>query len=234
MTKKSLKGTWPQALLTFFIPILSILVLRWLVLEPFVIPSESMVPNLLKNDHVFVFKSSLGIRLPFTRYWLMKWSHQPQRGDVLVFKYPPNPNVYFIKRLIGLPGDEVEVIQGRVTVNGADWDLEVEGPRDDHESPYAYFRENSGAMKHRIRFVSAPDDFEREGRTFKVPEGQYFFMGDNRDESSDSRVWGFVPEENLIGHAWLIWLSCDRTLASASYLCDFSTLRTQRLFQKIQ
>ncbi len=231
MSLRGLQGTWRQALVSFLVPIFLILSVRWALFEPFVIPSASMVPNLLVHDHILVLKSSMGLRLPFSDHWLFHWA-QPKRGDVIVFKYPENPNVYYIKRLIGLPGDKVEVEKGRIIVNGIPWENSSATPQNDDEAGFNYFTENSGGEAHRIRFYEneAPSGNKT---TYEVPSEHFFFMGDNRDQSSDGRVWGFVPEHYLVGHAWMIWLSCENTLASASYICDFSTLRKDRMFHKV-
>ena len=111
------QGTWPQALLTFFIPLALVFLFRWFLFEPFVIPSESMVPNLLIHDHIMVKKFSYGFKPPMGDGWLWKFK-QPARGDVVVFRFPENRDVFFIKRLIGLPGDEVLVQNGQISVNG--------------------------------------------------------------------------------------------------------------------
>jgi signal peptidase I len=226
-----MKGTWPQALLTFLVPLLLVLSVRWALVEPFVIPSSSMVPNLLIHDHIFVLKSSIGLRIPFSDIWLVQWQ-PPQRGDILVFKYPENPNVYFIKRLIGLPGDKVEVAGGKISVNGTPWSLAPSDPDMNEDKDFSYFMENSGVETHRVRFLGDID--VSSSKTYEVPEDHFFFMGDNRDQSSDGRVWGFVPRKYLIGRAWMIWLSCEQTMASASYLCDLSTLRPERFFKNAQ
>lgn len=148
----------------------------------------------------------------------------------MVFKYPENPKVFYIKRLIGLPGDEVQVVDGQVSVNGQKWELTPMEARPGEDSNFLYFNEASENESHRVRFIGPAD--EEDIQSFNVPEDQFFFMGDNRDQSSDGRVWGFVPRKYLMGHAWVIWLSCEKTLASASYLCDFSTLRPERFFKK--
>ena len=221
------KGTWAQALGTFFLPILLVMGLRWALLEPFVIPSGSMIPNLLIHDHIFVKKFSLGLHIPFSDRWLVSW-RTPQRGEVMVFKYPENPDVYYIKRLIGLPGDRVTVINGKISVNDVEWpEQAVSFPQG--ELGFDYFEEKTAdGHPHVIRFMS-----EREAtaapQVFVVPQGEFFFMGDNRDQSSDSRFWGFVKKDLLVGPAWMIWLSCDNTLPSLSYVCDPSQIRWSRL-----
>lgn len=231
MTRKSLKGTWSQALWAFIWPILLILGIRWALVEPYVIPSGSMIPNLLVYDHIFVQKSSFGLRLPFSDRWLLRWG-EPRPGDVIVFRYPESPSIFYIKRLIAGPGDHVRIENGRVSVNGAAWPVAGETPPSflpsEENEGFEYFQETGPHEHHQVRFaesVSAQDVIQE----WTVPEESYFFMGDNRDQSSDSRAWGFVPESHLIGKAWIIWLSCDRMLESARFLCDPSTLRWNRL-----
>lgn len=233
-----LKGTWPQALGTFFLPILLVMGVRWAFVEPFVIPSGSMIPNLLIHDHILVKKFSLGLRVPWSDRWLVRW-REPQRGEVMVFKYPQNTDVFYIKRLIGMPGDRVEVRAGRIQVNGESWSLNPE-KISQPELGFDYFRESipapapSKPSSHIVRFISAAESEtdsykENEIQVFIVPQDQYFFMGDNRDQSSDSRFWGFVKKDYLIGPAWMIWLSCDSTLPSMSYVCDPSQMRWSRI-----
>jgi signal peptidase I len=222
----SKKGTWPQALLTFILPILIVMGLRWIVIEPFVIPSGSMIPNLLVHDHIIVKKYSLGIRVPFTEKWLMTW-RPPRRGEITVFHYPTNPDVYYVKRLIGLPGDSVRVDAGKISVNGQEWTLQPED-YPGSEYGYDYYRETVvGGGSHMVRFLT--DGRESDVKIFVVPEGEYFFMGDNRDQSSDSRAWGFVKKDLLVGPATMIWLSCENTLASLSYICDPAQIRWSRI-----
>ena len=231
MKRRGLQSTWSQALFSFLLPIFLILGVRWALFEPFVIPSSSMVPNLLVHDHILVLKSSIGLRLPFSEHWLFRWS-LPQRGEVIVFKYPEKPNVYYIKRLIGLPGDRIAVENGRIAVNNQEWITSQATTQADDEAGFSYFMENSGGETHRIRFYQNTS-LQGEKIVYEVPPGHFFFMGDNRDQSSDGRVWGFVPESYLVGRAWMIWLSCENTLASAAYICDFSTLRPSRMFHKV-
>lgn len=227
--KGNLKGTWNQAILTFLLPILLVLSVRWALLEPFVIPSGSMIPNLLIHDHILVQKFAFGLRIPTTDTWLAQWS-TPKRGDIVVFKYPQNPDVYYIKRLIGIPGDRVEVKGGRITVNDQPFALTAT-ENEKFEKGYFYFTENNGQVSYPVRFIS---DAEGNTQVVVVPKDQYFFMGDNRDESSDSRAWGFVKNDYLVGKAWLIWLSCDNTLPTMTFVCDPAQIRFDRLFQKLQ
>lgn len=232
-TGKNLKGTWNQAILTFLFPILLVLGVRWALFEPFVIPSGSMIPNLLIHDHILVEKFAFGVHWPFSDKWIFQW-HKPERGEIVVFKYPENPEVYYIKRLIGLPGDEVVVEDGHITVNGKKWDLKRLQSYPNPETGFAYYDESIEGNPHVVRFMT-PEVVEGVGpKTYKVPEGEFFFMGDNRDQSSDSRYWGFVKDDYLVGKAWVIWLSCENTLPSMSFVCDPAQLRWDRFFKKLK
>jgi len=229
--QRNLKGTWNQALFTFLFPILLVLTLRWALFEPFVIPSGSMIPNLLVHDHILVEKYAFGLHLPLSDHWLLRW-HNPQRGDVVVFKYPKNPDVYYIKRLVGVPGDELKIEDGHLTVNGQTLKLTAV-ERASLEEGFDYFNEtNLDGHEHLIRFLRRTRDAQ-DILTFKVPPEQYFFMGDNRDQSSDSRYWGFVKSDYIVGKAWAVWLSCDNTLPSMSFVCDPAQIRWNRLFQVV-
>ncbi len=218
----SKKGTWKQALFTFLSPLVLILVLRWAIVEPFVIPSESMVPNLLVHDHIVVKKFSFGLNIPFTDIPLIRWG-QPSPGDIIVFKYPANPSIYYVKRLVGVPGDTIEVSNGRITRNGEVLNYQ---PLPDVEYGYSESFKDNDTHAVIIHSEAVPSDVSR----FVVPEKHFFMMGDNRDNSSDSRLWGFVPEKNLVGKAWMIWLSCEETLADARFICDPLKMRWNRIF----
>lgn len=215
-------------------PIVLLLSLRWALIEPYVIPSGSMIPNLLIHDHVMVGKSSFGLRVPFSDQWLLRWS-SPRRGDVIVFRFPENPTVFYVKRLIGLPGDRLRIQDGHIWVNDVEWTMVPLNRDSSQDVDFDYFTESSeGVPAHTVRFLAGrnPDSPPLESaREWTLSEGHYFFMGDNRDQSSDSRVWGVVPEKNLIGRAWLIWLSCDEMLESAKFVCDPATIRWSRLFR---
>lgn len=224
--KRNLKGTWNQAILTFLFPVLLVLVVRWAIFEPFVIPSGSMIPNLLVHDHIVVKKFSYGWHVPFSHKWLVRWG-EPQRGDIVVFRYPENPEIYYIKRLIGLPGDKVETANGRIAINGIKFSLSL---ADSEESGFKYFFESNGQKKYLVRFLSEESE---SVETFNVPENQYFFMGDNRDQSSDSRIWGFVKSDLIVGKASWIWLSCDDTLPTMKFVCDPAQIRFKRIFKNL-
>jgi signal peptidase I len=226
--KKDLRGTWPQALLSFFGPVLLVLCVRWLLFEPFVIPSGSMIPSLLIHDHIFVNKLAFGVHVPFKNQFLVQWGH-PKHGDVVVFRFPDNPEVFYVKRVIAVGGEEISIQKGQITINGAAYPQEKVTLAEE-DPDFQYEKETSDhayTIRHRNKDLS-------EFAKTQVPAGHFFVMGDNRDQSNDSRFWGFVPEENLIGTAERIWLSCDRTLASAQFLCDPQAIRWQRFLKKVE
>lgn len=218
--KKDLRATWRQALLGFFTPILILFTVRWLLIEPYVIPSGSMIPTLLIHDHIFVNKLAYGIHVPFSQKWIVNWKI-PNRFDIIVFRYPQNPEIFYVKRVLGLPGDRISVRQGEVLING-----EAISQKKTDETGFEYYDEQG----HTVRYLNHADS---EYNEFVVPEGHLFAMGDNRDQSSDSRFWGAVPLDHLIGRASFIWLSCRDTLATARYLCDPQTIRWNRIFQPV-
>lgn len=226
--RKDLRGTWPQAFLTFFAPILLVVGVRWLLVEPFVIPSGSMLPSLLIHDHIFVNKLAFGVQVPFGNSFLTQWG-KPKPGQIVVFRFPPNPDVFYVKRVIAVGGDEVSIKDGVVSVNGVEYPQQPL-PSTGFEEGFDYYQETSQSQ-YTVRYLNKEDSFFG---VRKVPENQIFVMGDNRDQSNDSRFWGFVPESHLVGTAQIIWLSCQETLASAQFLCDPSTIRWERLLKKAQ
>ncbi len=226
--QKSKKGTWTQAIVSLVSPIIFILGVRWIVVEPFQIPSGSMIPSLLIHDHILVQKFAYGLHSLWGQDHLWFWN-SPQRGDIVVFRYPKNPDVYYIKRLMGLPGDQIVIKDRQISINGKPL---LKKPLNIEDEPYfEYFQEATDQESHTVRYLKA-DLSDEPQQTFDVPKDSYFFMGDNRDESSDSRVWGFVEQKLLIGKAWVIWLSCTNTLESSPQLCNPSTIRWNRLFIK--
>ena len=201
-----------------FLPILLIvLFLRSFLAEPFRIPSGSMLPTLLIGDYILVNKYEYGIKLPITKTQVIEIS-KPQRGDVVVFRYPANEKINFIKRVIGIPGDKIKYIGKKVYVNDVEY---IKNKQVTHQyiddfgrEELDIFIENQDNKKYHIlndNMSPANDD------EFEVPEKHYFVMGDNRDHSSDSRYWGFVPEENLVGEAFLIWMSFNSKNFSLKY-----------------
>ena len=214
---------WLEYTASFFPVILLVFVLRSFLFEPFRIPSGSMIPTLEIGDLILVNKYEYGIRLPVVNKKVVELG-QPKRGDVMVFRYPLNPSQDYIKRVVGLPGDRVEYLNKRLTINGQPVPLKKLEPYYDSDRMqyYAHFSESLGAVEHRI-IVSEqvppglgggfPNthpgacQYSGSGVVCQVPPGHYFMMGDNRDNSEDSRFWGFVPDENIVGRAFFIWMN---------------------------
>ena len=189
-----------------------VLVIRSFIVEPFTIPSESMMPTLQVNDFILVNKFAYGLRLPVTNTKIIE-TGKPKRGDVMVFKYPENRNQNFIKRVVGLPGDVVKIRDNRVFING-ELVSQTLGREDDNGRYWqAEYIEKLGEVDHMMWHMGqiAPftgrkqPNIDIEGE-WNIPEKAYFVMGDNRDNSKDSRVWGIVPEELVVGEAFLIWM----------------------------
>ncbi len=214
---------WVEYGASFFPVILIVFVLRSFLVEPFKIPSGSMIPTLLVGDFILVNKWTYGIRLPVINKKIIQ-VNDPQRGDVMVFRYPADPSLDYIKRVVGLPGDKVEYLNKRLTINGEPVRIEADGQYLHTDRLYYSPRyvEKLGDTEHRLlieddapAYLPQVMDFPfRDHCTYTsagvrclVPEGHYFVMGDNRDASSDSRVWGFVPDENIVGRAFFIWFN---------------------------
>ena len=190
-----------------------VLVLRSFVVEPFQIPSSSMVPTLKVGDFILVNKWTYGIRLPVLRTKIIELN-SPQRGDVMVF-FPPHEERYFIKRVIGLPGDEIHVLGGVLYINGNKMSQKILDGEEPAPRSVVMTEDLEGlehAMQRRILPTRLSQNF-----TAVVPEGHYFMMGDNRDNSSDSRVWGPVPEERIVGRAFARWMFWDEFLSLPSF-----------------
>lgn len=214
---------WVEWGASFFPVILIVFVLRSFLFEPFKIPSGSMIPTLLVGDFILVNKFTYGIRLPVINKKVIS-INDPQRGDVMVFRYPEDPSLDYIKRVVGVPGDTVAYQNKRLTINGQPVDM-AKLPDYLHPERLYYseqYQAKLGAIEHRLlndtdapAFIPDASRFPyRENCTYnaagvicKVPQGHYFMMGDNRDNSRDSRAWGFVPEENIVGKAFFIWLN---------------------------
>jgi signal peptidase I len=183
--------------------LLFVLIIRSFVFEPFRIPSGSMMPTLTQGDFIFVKKYAYGLRLPVTETKFLN-TGEPERGDVIVFRLPSDPSINYIKRVIGLPGDQVRYERHRLTINGELVDLK-QHPAATNMDPR--FVERLGEREHEIRIADATN-LLRDG-VYEVPQGHYFVMGDNRDNSRDSRFIGAIPEANLVGEAVLIWMHMD-------------------------
>jgi signal peptidase I len=194
---------------SFFPVILAVFLLRSFLVEPFRIPSGSMIPTLLTGDFILVNKFNYGIRLPILNIKIVDIG-EPKRGDVIVFRYPENPSMDYIKRVVGLPGDHIEYHDKTVFVNGVEAKQRFIGPYTEFSTgiplPARLEMESLDGREHRM--VVHPGFFGRlEEGAWTVPPGSYFAMGDNRDNSNDSRAWGFVPEKNLVGKAFMIWMN---------------------------
>lgn len=220
-----------------FWPVLAVvLVLRSFVFEPFNIPSDSMVPTLETGDFILVNKYQYGIRLPITNTKIINVG-EPERGQVFVFRYPDNPKISYIKRVVGLPGDDIKFENGTLYINNQKVEsVPTQFNREkDTGVPVIYHTETLGSHQHLVRNIEGVNTLVEQykiaydqsnpaiapyvakaNETFvnsngqnwevKVPPKHYFAMGDNRDQSADSRFWGFVPEENLTGHAVYVWM----------------------------
>lgn len=236
------KKTWTEGWGSLILAVLVALSIRWLLIEAYVIPSGSMLPSLLIRDHIFVNKLTYGIRVPFTRTWMTQF-RQPERAEVIVFRNPREPDIFFIKRVIGVGGDTVSIRDGRVYVNDKALDRRVAESKADFEwlrevdfsnsrpDDYMHWEETENNVTHSVlllRGQAMRQDFE----TITVPKGQLFVMGDNRDNSNDSRYWGFVPLENVVGRAMFVWLSCEEYIPVVP-LCNPLTIRWGRFFHPI-
>ena len=214
---------WVEYSISFFPVILIVFLLRSFLVEPFKIPSGSMIPTLLVGDFILVNKFAYGIRLPVANVKVADVG-SPARGDVMVFRYPEDPSLDYIKRVVGLPGDRIEYRDKRLRINGQPVPVrQIE----DYLAPerlqvYRRYLETLGSTEHQILLESDAPAYVPQVRAFPhagncnynttglactVPPGHYFVMGDNRDNSSDSRVWGFVPDRNIVGKAFFIWLN---------------------------
>lgn len=192
---------------SFFPIILLVLVIRSFIVEPFRIPSASMLPTLHVGDFILVNKFAYGVRLPVIHNKIFD-TGEPERGDVMVFRYPQNPDIDYIKRVVGLPGDKIGYFDKTLYVNGeavrqreGERPAELTGMIDSRAELKTEFLTDDG-----YQILVEPTRRLIEGET-TVPEGHFFVMGDNRDNSNDSRIWGAVPEENLVGKAFVIWMS---------------------------
>ncbi|MDP3088665.1 MAG: signal peptidase I [Methylotenera sp.] len=207
---------------SFFPVILVVFFVRSFIVEPFKIPSGSMMPTLLAGDYILVNKFTYGLRVPILNNTFFE-INKPSRGDVFVFHFPPEPSVDYIKRVVGLPGDKIRYFDKRLTINGKLLEVSDVGN-------YEYvkpglnmvtakkYQEQLGIWRHDILINEWIGSYDPDaiGTKFAndeeivVPAGHYLAMGDNRDDSSDSRVWGFVPEKNLVGKAFFIWMNFDQ------------------------
>ncbi|WP_370584044.1 signal peptidase I [Motiliproteus sp. SC1-56] len=197
-----------------FFPVLAlVLVLRSFLVEPFQIPSGSMLPTLEVGDFILVNKYHYGLRLPVAGTKVLPLN-DPERGDVVVFKFPRNPSINYIKRVVGLPGDRIRYDNKTLFVNGEPVAMELVATLPPGRPEKQLIRERLGEVEHEIfRDLTKP----RPGREWVVPEGHYFMMGDNRDNSNDSRFWGFVPDELIVGKAFAVWMHWESWFSLPSF-----------------
>lgn len=219
--------TWGPALLAVF-------AIRSAIAEPFRIPSGSMVPTLEIGDHILVSKFAYGLRVPFTNYEILPLG-EPARGDIIVFKYPRDETLDYIKRIVGLPGDVIEVRDNTVYVNGQEEVKEFTQEftfTDDscRSEEMRMFKEHLDGVDHWILTSKTYGMRYRDYGPFTVPENAYFMMGDNRDNSADSRTGFTVQRDKIKGKAILIWLSYD---ACNGNIPHFGSFRAERFFQKL-
>jgi len=246
MAKKKKFG---EGLGSFLLAVAAILAFRWALYEPYVIPSGSMIPTLLIHDHILVSKFAYGLRIPFTKTWLFRNS-DPKRGDIVVFRSVEDAGYFMIKRVVGTAGDKIEVEpDGYVKLNGERLETKhldfTADPKS--QAPYyavnqgdvggdfgdfEFYEENLKGVMHRAMLTKgAPRFFDKP---YSVPEDHYFCMGDNRDNSKDSRYWGSLPRENLLGKALFVWLSCEDTLPFLPFLCNPAKIRWGRFFHVLR
>lgn len=256
MADESNKGSWNYKEKHFWtegwgslgLAVFIALFIRWGFVEAYVIPSGSMLPSLLVNDHIFVNKLTYGVRVPFSEKWLIKFN-EPKKGEVIVFKYPKDMSTFFIKRIVGDEGDKIFYENGTLFVNDKavekvapidksdfEWLRDVDFQRDgnlgDNKDNYVHFTEKLDGAEHSI-LVRRGDLYETFGPV-TIPPGHLFVMGDNRNNSSDGRVWGFLPKQNILGRAMFVWLSCEETIPVLPFLCNPLTLRWGRFFHSVK
>lgn len=197
-----------EKFIEFFSGMFWILFLVWFVrsflYEPFRIPSGSMEPTLYAGDFILTSKFAYGVRLPVLRTKIIE-TGKVERGDVIVFRYPPNESLNYIKRVVAVPGDKMRVDAGRLWINDVEQPIEFVEKLGDAD----IFRETLEGRSYTIQFMRNEAQRVRLRGEIVIPEGQYFVMGDNRDNSQDSRYWGFVPDDNVVGKALSIWMNSD-------------------------
>lgn len=239
------QGTWRQAFGSIALSVLVLLSFRWLVFEPYVIPSGSMLPTLKVLDFIYVNKFAYGVRVPFTSTWIYDRG-LPDRCDIVVFRSQEEDGIFLVKRVLGLPGERVELLQsGRIRIDDkllqtkADVDSKADVGSEDGKIVRREVCDFDGeGREHLVQFYESdfpdgaePAEIDPIVYAIEVPPDKIVVFGDNRHESADSRVWGAVPREDLLGRAGGIWLSCESALPGLSRVCDPGTLRFARMFR---
>ncbi len=229
--------------LDLVVAITVILSFRWIAFDHYVIPSGSMVPNLLVFDHIVVKKYPYGFRIPGSKSWLWK-NRNPKRGEIVIFRSVEG-KYFMVKRVIGIPGDRIVIKGHTITINGKELkkkplhDGDIEGyypitsfDLGDDVNNYNFYLENLDDRQYRVLW--SKEDNWNQVYNISVPEGQFFVLGDNRSNSKDSRYWGFLPFENLMGEGYKIWLSCEKTFFNLPILCHPNRLRISRMLSNIE
>jgi len=217
MKNLDLRATWPRAIRALLFPVIVILFIRWALFEPYIIPSGSMLPNLHIHDHVLVNKFRYGFRLPFAKQYLLNWSSF-QRGDIIVFRYPKDENIFYVKRVIGLPGETITWEGHQVFING-------------EKIPQTSLSDNQYLeLNWILQYRSS--GYVEDGE-YKIQADEVFVMGDHRDNSSDSRVWGPVKINLVLGKVSRIWMACDKMLDPSIRLCDPRTIKWDRIGKEL-
>ncbi len=230
--KKRRQANKPQPKLieyarSFFPALLIVWIIRSFLIQPYRVPTGSLEPTVMPGDFIAVKQYTYGLRLPVTQIKFYKVG-EPKRGDIALFYWPEDTSVRFVKRVVGLPGDHIVYKNKILTINGETMPQEFQGTKMSEEPGEAptlviHLKEKLNGITHDI--YVRPDATDGGDIDVMVPEGQYFMMGDNRDSSLDSRVWGFVPEENLIGQAFGVWMSWDSIHHNVRWKRIFTSIR---------